>query len=74
MTESAPPCPVCSQPAASPAAVCFPFCSLRCKAEDMYHWLDGSYERRLFGEEEAEEGVDEEDADEVAPGEDLDED
>ncbi|RMG14434.1 MAG: DNA gyrase inhibitor YacG [Planctomycetota bacterium] len=45
------PCPLCGEPGAPPGRPAFPFCSLRCKAQDMYHWLDGTYERRLAGEE-----------------------
>ena len=47
------PCASCGQPARSRED--YPFCSQRCRAEDLFQWLDGTYERRLFGEPEEEE-------------------
>jgi endogenous inhibitor of DNA gyrase (YacG/DUF329 family) len=46
-------CPLCGEPAGAPAAPHFPFCSNLCKAQDMYHWIDGSYEQRLLGDVDA---------------------
>lgn len=51
MTE--PTCPLCSEPAGAPQTRYFPFCSDLCKAQDMYHWIDGSYEAQLYGDEVA---------------------
>lgn len=36
------PCLSCGLPA-PPEAPHFPFCSLRCRAEDLHGWLSGSY-------------------------------
>lgn len=39
------PCPICAAPAAADSA---PFCSVRCKDDDLRRWLAGAY--RIPGE------------------------
>jgi len=36
-------CPICSEPN-DPGRSSYPFCSDRCKAADLYHWLSGDYQ------------------------------
>ena len=48
------PCPICARPATAATA---PFCSVRCKDDDLRRWLVGAY--RISGEPtEAEEDGD----------------
>jgi endogenous inhibitor of DNA gyrase (YacG/DUF329 family) len=45
MRKKRPLCPMCARPAAADSA---PFCSVRCKDDDLRRWLAGAY--RIPGE------------------------
>ena len=42
MAASAQPCPICGKPA-GPGSGTFPFCSGRCRTQDLANWATGEY-------------------------------